>query len=254
MDIYQDVLGLLKLKTTKFREYRPPEREPVDTPRLPLSPEPVRRRELKRQRTVEAKKAKLPPPPPDEVLVRSEVAGIENLRTFTTCSVPLNAIVSRDTFADGHTDVWVLLDTKPLTPSNGPAARRAEYAIRTDIEEGHRQLKCFWDMTRFTSRAFSLVLNQIVFVLLAYNLLQIFLRAQSKPPLSRRSRPRQLDLAMTTAAVIIIYAENRFATLTPLEYTELLLTLGEEARKKILAKTRRLREELGQALRLARAP
>jgi len=254
MDIYHDVLGLLRLKTTKFQEYQPPKREPVDVARLQNSPEGVRKRELKRQKTVEAKKAELPPPPPNEVLVRSEVAGFENLRTFTTCSVPLNVIVNRDVFADGHADVWMLLDTKPLTPSNGPAARRTEYAIRTDIEEGHRQLKCFWDMTRFTSRAFSLVLNQIVFVLLAYNLLQIFLRAQRKPPLSRRSRLRQLDLVMTTAAVIIIYTENRFAILTPLEYTELLLTLGEDARQKILRKTRRLREELGQALRLARSP
>jgi hypothetical protein len=256
MDIYHDVLGLLKLKTAKakFREYQPPKREPVDEARLPHSPEPVRKRELKRQKTVQAQKAELPPPPPHEVLLRSEVAGFENLRTFTTCSVPLNVIVNRDVFADGHTQLWMLLDTKPLTPASGPAVRRAEYAIRTDIEEGHRQLKCFWDLTRFTSRAFSLVLNQIVFVLLAYNLLQVFLRDQRKPPLSRRSRPRQLDLAMTTAAVIIIYVDNRFATLTPLEYTELLLTLGEEARKRVLNKTRRMREELGQALRIARSP
>lgn len=254
MDIYGDVLGLLKLKTTRFREYQAPQREPVDAARLPHSPEPVRKREHKRQKTVEAKKAELPPPPPNEVLVRSEVAGFENLWTFSACSVPLNVIVNRDVFADGHADLWMLLDTKPLTPSNGPAARRAEYAIRTDIEEGHRQFKCFWDLTRFTSRAFSLVLNQIVFVLLAYNLLQVFLRNQRKPPFSRRSRPRQLDLVMTTAAVIIIYVDNRFATFTPFEYTELLLTLTEEARKKALSKTRRLREELGQALRLARAP
>ena len=254
MDIYQDALGLLKLKATKFQEYRAPTREPVDAARLPHSPERVRKRELKRQKTVKAKKAELEPPPPNQVLLRREVAGFENLRTFTTCSVPLNVIVNRDVFADGHVDLWMLLDTKPLTPSSGPGARRAEYAIRTDIEEGHRQFKCFWDMTRFTSRAFSLVLNQIVFVLLAYNLLQIFLRAQAEPPLSRRSRSRQLDLVMTTAAVIIIYAENRFATLTPLAYTEILLTLGDDARKKVLSKTRRLREELGQALRLARAP
>jgi hypothetical protein len=254
MDIYGDVLGLLKLQTTTFREYQAPQREPVDAARLPHSPEPVRKREHKRHKTVEAKKADLPPPPPNEVLVRSEVTGCENLWTFTTCSVPLNVIVNRDVFADGHADIWMLLDTKPLTPSHGPAARRAEYAIRTDIEEGHRQLKCFWDMTRFTSRAFSLVLNQIVFVLLAYNLLQVFLRNQRKPPFSRRSRPRQLDLVMTTAAVIIIYVDNRFATFTPFEYTEILLTLGDEARQKALSKTRRLREELGQALRLARAP
>jgi hypothetical protein len=59
---------------------------------------------------------------------------------------------------------------------------------------------------------------------------------------------------MTTAAVIIIYVDNRFATLTPLEYTELLLTLGDEARKRVLNKTRRMREELSQALRIARSP
>ena len=166
MDIYQDVLGLLKLEANEFQEYREPTREPVDEARLPHSPERVRKRELKRQKTLEAKKAELGPPPPDEVLLRREVAGFQNLQTFTTCSVPLNVIVNRDVFADGHVHLWMLLDTKPLTPSSGPAARRAEYAIRTDIEEGHRQFKCFWDMTRFTSRAFSLVLNQIVFVLL----------------------------------------------------------------------------------------
>lgn len=254
MDIYQDVLGLLKLEESRFQEYRQPKREPVNPPRLPHSPEKVRKRELKRQQTVKAKKEKLPQPPPNEVLIRSEVAAVEDLRTLTSCSVPLNVIVSRDVFADGDTDLWMLLDTKPLTASDGPCERRAEYAVRTEIEEGHRQYKCFWDMTRFSSRAFSLVLNQIVFVLLSYNLLQVFLRAQSEPPLSRRCRPRQFDLMMTTAAVIIIYVENRFATLTPLAYTELLLTLGEEARRKILQKTRILREDLGHALRLARPP
>jgi len=32
------------------------------------------------------------------------------------------------------------------------------------------------------------------------------------------------------------------------------LTLGDDARQKVLSKSRRLREELGQAPRLARAP
>ena len=254
MDIYHDVLGLLKLKDAKFQEYRAPKREPVDGPRLPHSPEKVRQRELKRQRTVTAKKAELPPPPPHEVLVRSEVAGFKELRTFASCSVPLNVIVNREQFADGTTNIWMLLDTKPLTGSDGPCERRAEYGVRTEIEEGHRQFKCFWDMTKFTSRAFSMVLNQIVFVLLAYNLLQIFLRAQSEPPMNRRSRSRMGEILLSTAAVIIIYADNRFATLTPLAYTELLLTLNEEARRKVLHKTRRLREDLENRLQLVRPP
>lgn len=255
MDVYEDVLGLLKLNETKFEEYRTTKREPVEAPRLPHSPKSIRKREIKRQRTVKAKTETMAVPlPPDEVLVRTEVAGIEGLRTFTACSVPLNVIVNRDVYADGHTEVWMLLDTKPLTSSDGPLQRRAEYAIRNDIEEGHRQLKCFWDLARFTSRAFSMVLNQIVFVVLAYNLLQIFLRDQAEPPLSRRTRPRELDLLLTTATVIIIYTENRFATLTPMAYTEFLLTLDEQARAKVLARVRHLRAELGLALRLPRPP
>lgn len=47
-------------------------------------------------------------------------------------------------------------------------ARRDESHLRTHIEEGHRQLKCFWDLTHFPSRAFTLVVNQVVFVALAY--------------------------------------------------------------------------------------
>lgn len=255
MDIYADVLGMLKLGEVRFEEYQAPVREPVDSPRLPHSPEPVRRRELKRQRTVKAKaKAETAVAPPEKVLVKSEVAGIENVRSFSGCSVPLNVIVNRETYADGHAEIWMLLDTKPLTSCDGPRKRRAEYSIRTDIEEGHRQLKCFWDLARFTSRTFSLVLNQLVFVVLAYNLLQIFLRAQADPPLSRRSRPRALDLLLATATVVIIYSENRFATLTPIAYTEFLLTLDEVARAKVLQRVRHLSAEIGSALTLARPP
>jgi hypothetical protein len=42
----------------------------------------------------------------------------------------------------------------------------------------------------------------------------------------------------------IIYYNNRFALLSPMQYAELLLTLSGEAGKKILEKVRRLRREL----------
>ena len=56
------------------------------------------------------------------------------------------------------------------------------------------------------------------------------------PELPRRSRPRQLERPLISASVIIIYCHNRFATLTPLEYTELLLSLlghAEQRRKQL---------------------
>lgn len=257
MDVYQDALGLLRLPEMRFREYTAPAREPVDPPRLPQAPARVRTRELARQRTIAAEKDTRPPSPPAETLVRTEVAGMGGFTSWRSCSLPLTVIVNRDVYADGHTDTWMLVDTKPLATAEDPAARRDEYALRTEIEEGHRQLKCFWDLAGFTSRAFSLVLNQIVFVMLAFNLLQLFLRTEGKQAqreLPRRSRPRQLDRLFSSASVIIIYCDTRFAILTPLEYTELLLTLSDTARHKILEKTRRLRRDLVTELRPARAP
>jgi len=243
MDIYHDALGMLKSMQLEFREHKPAVREPVDAPRLPEAPVRVRKRELSRQKTIAAKKAEAPSPGSKDVLVRTEVAGMNDFTSWSSCSVPLSVIYNREVYADGHEQVWLLLDTRRIT-KNDPGTRREEYRVRTEIEEGHRQLKCFWDLSRFTSRAFSLVLNQIVFVLLTFNLLQLFLRSagnEKKKELPRRSRPRQMDRLLVTASVIIIYCGNYFATLDPLEYTEILLTLSENARQKILAKTQRLR-------------
>jgi hypothetical protein len=49
-------------------------------------------------------------------------------------------IVNQEIFADGHEDIWMLLDTQEVKV---PAAARDEYHLRTAIEERHRQLKCF---------------------------------------------------------------------------------------------------------------
>ena len=253
MAVYQDALGLLRLPGVAFTPYQPPP-PPVGALRVRPVPEAVRQREAQRQRTLRARQASLPPPPPAETLVRAEVAGIDGFRSWESCPVPLTVIVSREVYGDGHEDLWMLLDTKPLGAAGTPAARRDEYHLRTAIEEGHRQLKCFWDLTHFTSRAFALVVNQVVFVALAYTLLQLYLRRASRAELNRRTRPRVRDQLLPRAAVILIYCQQRFATLTPLEYTELLLSLAEPARRKILRKARRLRRELLAALPSPRPP
>jgi hypothetical protein len=137
-------------------------------------------------------------------------------------------------------------------PARPPAGTRSH--LRTTIEEGHRQLKCFWDLTHFTSRAFTLVVNQVVFVALAYTLLQLYLVRQGRAEFNRRTRPRVRDQLLPSAAVILLYCQQRFAILTPLEYTELLLTLAEPVRRKLLAQARRLRRDLLAALPNPRSP
>lgn len=249
MDLYHDAKGLIG--EALFQPYEAIPREPMVPPQLPQSPPRVRKRELKRRETLEKKKKDLPPPPPEKTILKSEVAGLEGFRSLESCPLPLNIILNRDVYQDGHQDLWMLLDTKPLEDS--PGERRGEYALRVEIEEGHRQLKCFWDLAQFTSRSFSLVMNQIVFVCLAYNLLQLYLKSLGNPS-NRRTRPGVLHQLIPTQSVVIIYCQNKFATLSTMEYTELLLTLSEVAKKKILEKTRRLRKILAKELRLARPP
>jgi hypothetical protein len=252
MEIFQDVLGLAEAGELSFEPWVPPvsSSKPIPLHR----PEWIQKREEARQRTLARKKAQVPPPDcpePSKVRVRSEVAAVSRVETFSSCPIPLNVLVNRETHADGHVDYWMLLDTAPIRE---PAHTREEYGLRTTIEERHRQLKCFSDLESFPSRAFSLVVHQVVFVLLTYSLLQWFLLRIGRKELNPKTRTRTLDLLRPTLTVIVIYYQNYMAFLSPLQHQELVLTLSESARKKILAKTRRLRRGLAHALDYARPP
>jgi hypothetical protein len=254
LDIYQDVVDLAEGGLLSFRAVPPPEPPPSPVP--VHRPERIRKREAARQRKLaqrkevgaQNRKAQGSVAAP---LLRSEVAAVADLRTFTSCPVPMHAVVNREIYADGHSEYWVLLDTAPITD---PLQTRSAYSLRTSIEERHRQLKCFSDLEKFSSRAFHLVVNQVVFVLLTYSLLQWYWQRIGRPELHRRTRPRALAQLRPTLTVILIYYQNYVARLSPLAYQELLLTLNEEARQKILAKTRRLRRGLTHQLHHARAP
>jgi hypothetical protein len=252
MEIFQDVLGLAEAGELSFEPWV----APVSSSKpIPLHrPEWIQKREEARQRTLARKKAQAPAtdsPDPSKVRVRSEVAAVSRVETFSSCPIPLHVLVNRETHADGHLDYWMLLDTAPIRE---PAHTRQEYELRSTIEERHRQLKCFSDLESFPSRAFSLVVHQVVFVLLTYSLLQWFLLRIGRKELNPKTRSRILQLLRPTLTVIVIYYQNYMAFLTPLQHQELVLTLSESARKKILAKTRRLRRSLAHALNHARPP
>ena len=252
MEIYRDVVGLAQAGELSFQPWEPPvsSSKPLPVHR----PEAIQKREKARQKTLARKKAQRTAPAPldpSKVRVRSEVAAVNGLETFSSCPVPLHALVNREIYADGHAEYWVLVDTAPIRE---PAHTRQTYGLRPLIEERHRQLKCFSDLESFSSRAFSLVVHQVVFVLLTYSLLQWFLLRIGRKELNPKTRTRTLELLRPTLTVIVIYYQNYMAFLTPLQHQELVLTLSESARKKILAKTRRLRQSLAHALDHARPP
>lgn len=251
MDIYRDVVGLAREGQLEFVSWPPPAPNPQPVPLH--RPERIKKREEARQRTLAIRKAetaaqtKASSPAP----LRSEVAVIKAVETFTMCPVPLDVIVNKEVCSDGSEDYWVLLSTAAISD---PALGRQDYALRSTIEERHRQLKCFSDLEAFTSRSFSLIVNQVVFVLLTYSLLQWYLLRIGRRELNTKTRTRTLDLLRPVLTMVLIYYKSYVAYLSPLEHQELVLTLNEQARKKILAKTRKLRRSLANQLANPRAP
>jgi len=77
---------------------------------------------------------------------------------------------------------------------------------------------------------------------------------ETGPSGSRPARPPVRSQLMPTRSVVIIYCGERFALLSVLEYTRVLLTLAEAARKKLLAKTKRLQQVQAREFTLIRAP
>jgi hypothetical protein len=253
MDIYQDVLGLAKAGELDFKPYVP--QSPSAKP-FPLHrPESIRKREEARQRTLAQRKAQAAADTtvvaPSPSLIRSEVAAVAAVKTFTSCPVPLDVIVNKEVYGDGSEDYWMLLSTAPV---DDPVLGRQDYSPRTAIEERHRQLKCYSDLEGFSSRSFNLIANQVVFVLLTYSLLQWYLLRSGREELNRQTRPRTLDMLRPVITTIVIYHKDYAAFLSPLEHQELVLTLNKEARKKILAKTRALRRSLAHQLYNPRPP
>jgi hypothetical protein len=243
MDILGDVKGLLPL-AAKWEEYEPTRRPSLATLRPPHPPHPtVQKRERKRQETLAHRRAEQQakePSDPSKVRERTLIARFPGLTSWSDCPVPLTGAFSRDVYADGHEESWLL-----VTTASDWSARhiRDRYGLRTDIEERHRQVKCFWDLTRFHSTAWSLIVSQTVFVCLTYSLLQIHLIHQGHQELNRRTWPTTRRL-LPDGDRVIIYQQQYFGFFTLLEHMELTLSLEGKARRKALAKTRRLQQQL----------
>ncbi len=239
MDILQDVRGLVTLDAD-WQEYRPARREPLAQPKTKHPT--AAKREKKRQKTLAKKHAaaqRLDPPDPSKIVERTLLTKVTELRTWSDCPVPLTGVYSKDCYADGHEKDWLLVTTNPHWAS---ARVRDYYGLRTDIEERHRQVKCFWDLTRFHATAWSLIVSQTVFVALTYSLLQLHLLHHGHQELNRRTLETTRRL-LPDGDRVIVYRQQYFAFFTLLEHTELMLSLEGRARRKALAKARRLQQQ-----------
>jgi hypothetical protein len=252
MNAYQDMVGLTRLKDFVWEPYQEaPRAKPAKQPDRPKPPTIVKR-EWKRQQTLAAKKG-LPPPPSlrQPAAPRTFLGMARGVTSWTDCAVPLTAVVSREIDPEGNTQHWVLVTT---SASFSAPHIRSTYALRTAIEERHRQYKCFWDLAHMPSRKFSMVVTQVLFVLLAYTLLQAHLFLRHRQQMNPRTRGRLLELLNPTVELVAVYYEQRFCLLSLAEFAVLLLEVEAAARAKLLPKMKQLRRDIYHLLQNARPP
>jgi len=234
MNVLEDALGLVKLQEVQWQSYtREPSEPPVpfkrhyaDAPR----PEHIERSEAARQRTLAAKResGELPPIKEPEQLM---IARFKDLTSWASCPIPLDLVLCRDHQDETLDTVWGILTTARHEPQPAPAVKR--YHLRVLIEERHRHLKCFWDLAKFTSPCFPLVVNQVVFTALTYSLLQQQILKQARKALNKATKSRMLEELVPVSDHVIVYTDHYYAAFYSLDYTSMVLDVPEEARQKL---------------------
>jgi len=257
MDAYADAIGLTRLANFRWEPYQRPEPPPPPSPPPPKPPR-VEKREVKRQQTLAQRKAEASQVNPATAqpavplgLPHTRLGIGRGLLSWSDCPVSLTAVINREIDEHGQHKDWVLVTTSANLTAN---QIRSTYELRTAIEERHRQYKCFWDLTRMHSCAFSLVVNQALFVLLTYTLLQAHLLLRQRRRLNGLTRTSLLDRLAPTLEVVAVYFQQRFGLLSLSEFARILLTLEEAARKNLLPKIRQIEKDRDGLLANARPP
>jgi len=126
------------------------------------------------------------------------------------------------------------------------------YGLRVAIEERHRHIKCFWDITDFKSTDFDLVANQVVFTLLTYTLLQQHLLRQGRKALNKATQSRLREKLVPVAEHITVFTDQRYARFSTYEYTAMVMAVPETARARLAARLNQRQREFHYGL--AQAP
>ena len=236
MDVLEDARGILRLGPVPWQHYRA-----WNSPTPATQPESIQRREESRQRTLKSQGRWPEPLPPEKVV------ALTDMTSWDSYPLPLTVVLTR------HKDkpTWGLVTT--ARTQDAPFIRQ-RYHLRETIEERHRQAKLFWDLTGFHSSNFNLVTHQVVFVALAYTLLQMQLLEENRPELNRMTRNRLKHQMLPYGNHIIVYAQNYYGFFDLPEYTEIIMDIQEPDKSKLQRKLRNIRREFLSSLNHPRGP
>ena len=148
------------------------------------------------------------------------------------CQCFKSGVLVRFTKKNGEEKNIVFVDTR-----EGLSGKTilATYDQRSEIEETHRQMKCFQGLEKLPSKKFVHVVFRIIMGTIAYNLFNLFLNSEKCATIEdytlkthrqrRRSEERNPD--------IIIYTGDTYAILKNLDFLDLILTLKKSTQLKL---------------------
>ena len=245
MDLWTDAWALGQTET--WHEHPIP--APVPAPPPPQRPEHLIRREVQRQRTLAERKAKAPAAEPPRALRGVRVCAMKDFNSWSAATVPLQVALFREAYTDGSEEAWALLTTGEL--GDGWSLRQ-DYHRRTDIEERHRQLKCFYDLTDLRSRSLNAIAAQVVMILLSYTLRQWQLWQMLQEQLADHTPDTMRFRLALRREYVVIYHQNAYTQMPLVRFSRELLQLDEAARRKALSKVQHLEESMLEPLDLWR--
>lgn len=244
-NVFEDALGLINFPEVQWESYTRERSEPpvpftrhyTDAPR----PEHIEKREAARQRKLDEQRAageRAPVKEPEQIMM----TRIKDLTTWSSCLAPLDMVVCRDSRDETLDEAWGILSTARDESRALPAVKR--YHLRIHIEERHRHLKCFWDLAGFTSPNFTLVANQIIFTALTYSILQQQILKQARKSLNKATKKRLLEELASAPTYITVFTHQYYGMFLNFEYTDMALSVSEEARKKLRILVKKKKQQM----------
>jgi hypothetical protein len=168
-----------------------------------------------------------------------DVCCIENPGVWKECSVTLHVSLMRIQSADGAAPrFWGIATT--YKPSS-PADVFDTYAKRTCIEERHKQLKCIWNIGKFSSPDRSLVETHVLFTLLTYSLVQLYLCKKHLSDLADKTIDTLRQQERLGKDSVVVYGKHNFAVFDLDEYTSIVAHLKGPAHDRFCAWLERFR-------------
>lgn len=111
----------------------------------------------------------------------------------------------------------------------------ATYDLRSEIEESHRQMKCFQGLEKLPSKRYVNVVFRVIMGTISYNLFNLFLNSERCETLDAYSlkthRQKRLDEKNPD---VIIYTKTTFTIIKNLDFLKLILSLKKKVRDKLI--------------------